>query len=160
MRWSALDSGRLKAVATETLTAVEQSFTDAGISLPDRRFISNNSVAYDCEQCSVEVGGLGIGTATADTPVGLKVPKVPNAIIMVALIRDCQPVSEEGGAPPTVEAIEAASDALLADATVLIGTFLKKGAVPSCRDLIVQTCMPYGPEGGVAGWVLTIKVGF
>lgn len=150
----------LQVLAENTLQTIVDAFTAAGITLPDRRYVSNNGVAYDCEQVSVEIGSLSTGTATADRQVAAKMPKVPVATLLVALIRDCQPMSNEDGTPPSVEEIEAASDELLADATVLIRTFLKGNAVEGCTDLAVQTCVPYGPEGGVAGWVLTLRVVF
>lgn len=147
---------RLMDVAQEVLDAVVAAFAGAAIDLPARQFVSNNGVAYDCEQVSVEVGGLSTGSATADRVGSLRVPVRKVATILVALIRDCQPMSSEEGNPPDVETIEAASDQLLADASVLISVF-KKSTLASCEDTSVQSCVPYGPEGGVAGWVLTIR---
>lgn len=150
----------LFTLAENTMQAIVDAFNAANIALPERKYVSNNGVAYDCEQVSVEIGALATGGAVADQPKSLKTPKVPVATLLVALIRDCQPMSSEDGTPPSVEAIETASDELLADATVLIRTFLKKNAVAGCTDLSVQTCVPYGPEGRVAGWVLTLRIVF
>lgn len=155
-----MDSGRLREVADDILQATEAGFAAAKIALPERRFVSNNGVAFDCAQLSVEVGALGSGTAVSDRAVSNRMPSVPVATILVALIRDCQPMSDESGTPPTVEAIEAASEELLADASVLMQIFMKRKVLGSCSDVSLQSCVPYGPEGGVAGWVLTIRTVF
>lgn len=151
---------KLRDLADEVMTVSEQAFDDASIALPTRRFISNNGVAYDCEQFSVEIGAVSTGSAAADRPGPARLPKLPVATVMIALIRDCQPMSLEDGSPPSVEVIEAASDELLADASVLIKTFMRSNVLGSCSDVSVQTLVPYGPEGGLAGWVLTIRAAF
>lgn len=157
MRWGPVS--KLRDLADEVMTVTEQAFADADIDLPERRFVSNNGVAYDCEQFSVEIGALSTGTAGADQPGPARLPKVAVATLLIALIRDCQPLASENGSPPSVEDIEAASDELLADASVLIKVFMRTNALGSCSDVSIQTCVPYGPEGGLAGWVLTIRAG-
>jgi hypothetical protein len=155
MRWSSVS--KLKELADDVMDVVTEAFAAEAIVLPDRRFISNGAVAYDCEQLSVEMAALGVGTLVADRQ-GMPHPgESPTVQIQIALIRDCMAIPDEDGNPPSVEAIEANADELLADGTVLIRAFLRTTSLSSCQKIKVLTCLPYGPEGTLGGWVLSLR---
>lgn len=147
----------LFATASEIKTLIEQALTTAGASVPERSYVANGEVAYDCEQLSVEVVAITPGTLSAERQGPPRPNLIPVAQLQVALIRDCAPGPDGDGNPPTPEAIEAHSQIVLRDGLALATAFLKAPALSVCKKVNVLSCTRYGPSGNVAGWVLSMK---
>lgn len=135
-------------------------FDEANITLPTRRYVTFGDVAFDCAQLTVSVGAMATGTLAGDHGGPPHPGEVPIAALMIALVRDCAPTVKEGGEAPTAEELEAFAAPALADADVLMRVFLKKAnkSIGGCKNVKVMSLVPYGPEGGVAGWLLTLRV--
>lgn len=151
----------LYEIAQTMKASVEQEFAAADITLPERRYVQSGDVAFDCAQLTVNVGALGTGTPTADYQGQAHPGESPVAIFVLSLIRDCQPIPDSSGNPPPAAEIEAAAEILLADALLLTKVFLKSEhkKPAGCSKVKVVSCTPYGPEGAVAGWVLSLRAG-
>jgi hypothetical protein len=136
-------------------------FGAAGVELPEHRVVTAGAPAWDCEQLTVTLVGVGWGqapdSATESARPGspVSVYAVRHALYAVSLVR-CVPVPDEQGAAPTMAELNAAGlrfmrDAgLLSQALVEVGSGLRNQLGPAGS---VQAGMiePIGPEGGFVG---------
>lgn len=149
------------ALAQILLDTVTDDFAaaDPPIELPTRQYISNGEVAYDCAQLTVELARFYVGTPAQEYAGVARQGEVLAAEFEVALLRDqCDvPVVSDDGAPST-EAIETSAEVILRDGQRLAGVFLRTPKPNGCPRVKVIACPHHGPAGGVAGWVLMIRV--
>lgn len=150
-------------IAQEILDAVVAGFTDAGVDLPTRRFVSNGAIADDCEQLAVRVLRIYQGlpeeeTAQPDRMAGAGLRSID---IGVRLTRDCVPLPDDAQDVPSAEEIDANGRVLLIDGWLLrkvVVAAKKAGEILSaCEDAFVGPCVSFGPQGGVGGWELGIR---
>lgn len=146
-------------LAQSVLQTVVEDFAAADpdpIEVPTRRYIADGEVAYDCAQLTVEVVRFVIGTPTQEYAGAARQGEVLSADLQVALIRDCAPIVSDDGVP-SAAAIEEHAVQILLDGHRLAGTFLRHPKPEGCPRVKVGACQRYGPEGTVAGWVLSLR---
>jgi hypothetical protein len=134
-------------------------FDAAGVELPEHRVVTAGAPAWDCEQLTVTLVGVGWGqapdSATESARPGspVSVYAVRHALYAVSLVR-CVPLPNPD--PPSMAELNAAGlrfmrDAgLLSQALVEVGSGLRNQLGPAGS---VQAGMiePIGPEGGFVG---------
>lgn len=160
-------------LADALLGAVEDYYATNAIgplssnALPERRYVSDGLPAWDGEQVTVQVtrlfavdenGGDGGGF-----PVG---PFVRRGAEMVIQIIRAAPVMSDGSedlvgeAPPPAD-IAASAQRKLADSQMIdqaLITGYKDGTLPGCNGLFMVGWMSDGPEGGLVGGSVTVRM--
>lgn len=164
----------LATTAGNILTAVVAHFDAAGVELPERRYVAAGhprEIAWDCEQLTVALEGIGWGQARDESAPNPRVGSpasvyaVRHAIVAVQLVR-CTPKANGRDPLPTPEAIHAAGLAymrdagLLSQALVTIAAELRAGLT---RESSVElgAIESIGPDGGYHGMetVMAITTG-
>lgn len=149
-------------LGSDLLDAVEDHFAVApAISLPERSYVTIGTPAIDCEQVVVSVPQFFTGLPGA-AYVGPLVPGVTSAVEFAVSIIRCVANMDERGNPPTVAAMQADAQALLADADRLRAAMFiakKNGVFEDCNDLVIAETVAIGPEGGFGGWSQVVRVG-
>lgn len=134
-------------------------FDAAGVELPDHRVVTAGAPAWDCEQLTATLVGIGWGqapdSATESARPGspISVAALRHAVYAVSLVR-CVPTPDPD--PPSMLELNTAGlrfmrDAgLLSQALVEVGSGLRNQLGPAGS---VQAGMiePIGPDGGFVG---------
>lgn len=150
---------RVDEMAQTLLDHVVVHFEAAGVDLPDHRVVTAGAPAWDCEQLTVTLVGVGWGqaidSATESARPGspLSVYALRHAVYAVSIVR-CVPTNDPD--PPSMDELNASGlqfmkDAgLLSQALVEVGSGVRNQLGPSGS---VQAGMiePIGPEGGFVG---------
>jgi hypothetical protein len=160
-------------LARRFLDGVVQHFADAGVTLPDRRFLAAGNpqlIAWDCEQLFVALTGIGIGPAP-DAPVQsprtggpVSVFNVRHAIFSIQLVRCTPTVGESSNDPyPPVTEIDAAGEQSIKDAGLLSDAVVRmcsKLRQELGRNHSVQAGLTssLGPEGGYHANEATVAI--
>lgn len=163
----------VQGLAQKTLAAVVDHYTmaGAGSTLPERRAVvagDPRGIAWDCEQLTVTLAGVGWGPAvdttvlSPQTAAQTSVMALRHVVLAVTLVR-CTPAPGRDGQPPSIQALEAAGlqfmrDAgLLSQALVELCSKLKDGLPREARAQpgIVD---PVGPEGGFHGLETSLAI--
>lgn len=156
------------------LDAVTDHFAAAGRELPDRQCVvagDPRSFAWDCEQLTVSLQGIGWGPATsaaANSPrtgSPASTMSVRHVVLAVTLVR-CTPTPDEEGDPPDAAELDAAGRLFMRDAGLLsqaIVTYVSKAEqrlnrVASIEAGIVEPIGPNATHHGLEA-VLSITVG-
>lgn len=141
-------------------------------ALPDRRLLLGGDaavVAWDCEQLTVTMQGVGNGQsddAVATAPqlgAGTSVFNVRHVIFEVLVLRCASVLDDEGNAPPDA-VLEAEGETFLRDAGMLSQALTHVAAQIKPRLLEpggiarVGQILPVGPEGGFSGNVGLFQV--
>lgn len=163
----------VQSLAEKLLAAVEQHYAAAGAqhALPDRRGVipgEPRGIAWDCEQLTVTLAGIGWGNAQDGSPSSpqagnaASVISVRHAVYAVTLVR-CTPVSGRNGQPPTMDALQAAGLLYMRDAGLLsqaLVEFASKLRQQLPREARVQPGIvdPVGPLGGFHALETTLAV--
>lgn len=153
----------LYTLAGDLLAAVEGYFAAEApaVDLPDRRYVTTGSPAFDCEQVTVTIPQLFTGLP-GSAYVGPLVPGVTSAVeLQVSVIR-CVPTMDDGGNPPDTTDLETSAQELLIDADLLRAAMFeakKDGVFDTCNDVVIAETIAYGPEGGFGGWTQIVRVG-
>lgn len=133
---------------------------------PARFYVSDGPVALDCEQVTVEVAGIGQADTAPQSPF-LEPGRRPliASLGLVALkitATRCVPVVSDSGRPPSVAAIQASAQKVLADGWSIwnyLHQQIRDGALfPGCQGVFIDPAQPIGTSGGVGGWTLTVRV--
>lgn len=131
--------------------------------LPARRAVlpgDPRSVAWDCEQLTISLDGIGYGQAVdaqaggPGTPIGfpLSATALRHAVFAVSLVR-CTPVMDEQGNPPSAEALNEAGLIFLRDCGLLSQAMVTFAGIMASKldDTASVQCgviTPFGPSGG------------
>lgn len=148
-------------LADVLLEHVVTHFGAAGVELPAHRVVTAGAPAWDCEQLTVTLVGIGWGqaldSATASARPGspMSVFALRHAVYAVSLVR-CVPVPDDQLGPPSMAELNSAGlrfmrDAgLLSQALVEVASGVRNRLGPAGS---VQAGMidPIGPEGGFVG---------
>lgn len=142
--------------------------------LPERRYCAPGdprTIAWDCEQFVVALGGIGWGQAldesssSARTGSPVSVMGMRHAVYTLQLVR-CTPQPQGREKLPTVEALDAAGLMYMRDAGLLSQAMLTFAADMHQhlgKEALVQCGViePVGPDGGfhAAEGTITITVG-
>lgn len=141
-------------------------------ALPDRRLLLGGDpamVAWDCEQFTVALQGIGNGqsddtAATApQTGAGTSVFNVRHAIFEVTLLR-CVAVVDDDGTPPLDAVLLAEGERFMRDAGMLsqalteIASRVRQKLLEPGGIARVGQILPVGPDGGFSGIVGLFQV--
>lgn len=159
---------RVDLLAADLLSAVVAHFATSGRDLPDRRYVSGGepgAVAWDCEQLTVTIEGIGWGVAEESYPVTMQANNnrglaQRHVVYDIELVR-CVPSTDTiRDGLPDMDALNTwglgilRDMGLLSQATVAYANTLRPtGAV--VRPGIVN---PAGPSGGFVGSVCQFYV--
>jgi hypothetical protein len=153
----------VRSLANSLLDAVVAHWQSAeGAPLPTRRYVAPgvpSAVAWDCEQLTVSLAGVGWGPAIDSSPVSPRggtptsVSSVRHAMFMVSLVR-CTPVPNAKGTPPSAADLQASGDQFMLDAGLLSQALVRwrsktAGQLPEDGHSMVQLGViePAGPSG-------------
>lgn len=111
-------AGSLAALANGVLDSVVSVFEQAGVTLPERRYIATGETAHDCEQVTVSLQQLYLGPPgdQSETPQRCEAPRT--AVLLVEIVR-CIPQPGRNGAPD-VAALQATAEQQMIDAYMLL----------------------------------------
>lgn len=151
-------------LAQDLLAAIEGHFATAGVELPARRCIvpgEPRTFAWDCEQLTVALGGVGWGPAvdiSMPTPapgINAGVFSVRHAVYAATLVR-CTPPPNRDGTPPAAEDLHAAGLAFMRDAGLISQALVEhvtrvRGSLPPEGKVQAGAVEPVGPSGGLHG---------
>ena len=119
----------ITAEAEALLAAVVNHFQSAAVALPSRQHLvagDPRNFAWDCEQLTVSMQGIGWGPATSAAPASPRtgapasVTSVRHVVLLVTLVR-CTPQMSDGAEPepPSADALDAAGREFMRDAGLL-----------------------------------------
>lgn len=157
---------RFYDLASDLLTAVETIFASVDpdpVALPTRRYVANGVPALDApDQLTVQVARPYLGRPgreDASIPRGGAFTKTVELSVMLTR---CVPVLKDDGTAPTVAKLDASAQEILRDGSLLfdgLTRVIARGELfDTCEDVALGPMVPYGPEGGSGGWVLTVAV--
>jgi hypothetical protein len=155
-------------VAREVLDALVASWPVDATALPDRQYVHSGNAIWDCDQLVVSVegtfphtGNVNSEEATAHpAAAGFGMRAVRLAIWLVRCI-DVGVVNEASGdvTPPTQAQADADAAVILSDATALVNVLIGvAGDLASCHGVSFEGWQAMGPEGGLSGGVLRVRV--
>lgn len=163
----ALDPAELYGLAADVLAAIEAGYPAApsAHALPDRRYVSDGpAVADDCADGALSVAVERMFSHAGDLAeqfVQQQPPEPSYALrgvtVAVRLVR-CSPVDKM----IAVADIEDAAEVTLADPIRLWNALRAAQAsddLAGCSGLAFESWEGYGPEGGLAGGVLRVRLG-
>lgn len=158
----------LLAAAVEVLTPDPDDGDDPRTPPPDRRYLAHgpDAFAWDCELLAVHLLGIRL---ESDDPAGVSRACVAMPVIdlAVTLLRCYPKAGDAGGIIPSAEDITAAAEVLAVDAAALAGgvadmwadgTLFPTAGVGCGKVTLSPGVTALGPEGGYAGWRLTLAV--
>jgi len=133
--WAA-DENVLYKLLSDILDAVVRTFDDAGIDLPNRRYVSLGAVAADCEQLTVQLDQLYKGTPGGD-PGEIQRCNGPRTVACtVQLFRKTAALGSYDSEFPPVPALDSSAQTHLRDIWVMMdasdeiaGTGLQGGII-------------------------------
>ena len=150
---------RLYDVAHQALTLV----ADALPNCPARRYVSDGPMlAWDCEQVAVTVESVyghqgNVASAQVDPVQCLR---MSGAVLGVWVVR-CAPTMDDDGTPPAAVTIDTNAAVVLGDPIVMLDALtagLRSGAWLGAYGLAFEEWTGIGPEGGLTGGVLRVRV--
>lgn len=162
----AIPTTRLHDLLSDVLTAVTTHYGEAGVDLPERRYVSPGLPAWDCEQLTVfaERTDPNAGDVTAAIPN----PMLPaagyslrTATVSIELAR-CVPTLTDDGAFPDEVDIDASSQILYADHSLLMQAVIagvRSNELPRLHTVALGGWEVIGPEGGFVAGRLTFSAG-
>lgn len=151
----------LVELAESILQRVEDTYTAHSVPLPARRFWVAGTPVADCECLAVSFTQMYLGMPgdEASIPQRCEVPR--SAVFTVSVFR-CTPVEgQQRGEPPSVEAMQAASAALMVDCWLLME------AAATCSELwdpgglglgVIATTSPGEAQGGLQPAILNLTL--
>ena len=164
----------LMGQAQGLLDEVVAHYEDAGVALPERRYVAPGepgSTVWDCEQVTVTLASVGTNTSTAQTvampmvgtPAGVGLVRFATWAIQVVR---CSPTFEGDGDPPDVTELLAAAAAGLDDAGHMSQLLVEVASLPmGSRSWLpigstinAGAVAPIGPEGGFQAVEATVAV--
>lgn len=150
--------------AQNVLDAVRASWPAEAEPLPDRSYVNDGQVPWDCEQLTVSVerkfateGDLAQEAIGIVSGVGLYMRA---AVMAITLVR-CSPKPDGRGNPPKPDEIEASSSRVLRDSDAVWGSLVESfelGNFTGCGALAYESWTAEGPEGGFAGGTTRVRI--
>lgn len=147
-------------IANDLLTNVIDIYSDGGLSLPGRRYISEGTVAFDCELVAVELRRVYRGLPGQEGVIGPSLCSgTRTAEIHVWIVR-CTSVPQDNGDPPTEASIEQFAQPIYIDAWFLPTQLQYRAADGSlgaaCSDILIGNLNVLSPSGAFGGVDLQI----
>lgn len=157
-------------IAQAILSAVVAHFTAAGVALPTRQYVAAGEpqlVAWDCEQVTVSLTGVGWGVAqesfaqTVQLGARQSAQALRHGVFSIEIVRS-YPTPDDQGGLPSVDDMNTAGLASMRDAGLLsqamvVAASEEIGLPPeaTARPGVVD---PRGPEGGYVGVLGTMII--
>jgi hypothetical protein len=139
-----------------------QAFLDAAVDVipnpPERRYISHNEPAWDCEQLTVHLARMRPKPTDSG---GDRCAVVLQATFAITIVRCYPPLTDKGF--PSADKMNTASTGLLVDAWALFKGLTRKWSTEStpfglpCKQTTWNGLDPRGPTD-LAGWRLEVQV--
>lgn len=155
-------------LADALLNGVVAEWPDDASPLPDLQYVSNGAVPWDgCEVLAVSY--VRTFPAIEGDPTQEGITSAPGlsalraAVYDVVLLR-CSPDITMVGPEivmPAVEHIRASGVQVLTDVQALTNAVFaaqKAGDIPGCSGLALENCTAAGPEGGMVGNLLRVRL--
>lgn len=154
---------RLYAIARQVLDLAGAALATTEAGAPARQYVSDGPlVAWDCEQIVVTVENTyshrGDVSVEDTSPLDCLVMRA--AVLGVWVVR-CAPTLDDDGTPPDANEIDTNAAIVLADPMVLLDAIVdayRAGLLLGCHGLAFQQWQGVGPEGGLTGGVLRLRV--
>ena len=134
------------------LDVVESVFEQAGVTLPERRFIALGQTVHDCEQVSVSFQQLVLGPPGDAGTLPQRCDSPRSASVLVEVVR-CIPVPNNRGGAPTVEQITTAAQQQAVDAWMLMEAATQMDAWTFLADVSAGE-----PQGDKQAMVLSLTM--
>lgn len=161
----------LLTVPKAFLAYVVAYFEQAGVAVPDRRYVGGGlpaNVAWDCEQITCTLSEVGWGRSKDATQLSptfgraASVNAMRHANYALTLVR-CYPVMGDRGELPTNDELETAGEQQMIDAGLLSQAGVNfvafpNSAIPRGANIQAGAVMPIGPAGGFLGLELALTV--
>lgn len=158
-------TGLLALLCDQALAAVQVAYANDPDAepLPDRQLVSAGQAPWDCDLLNVWVVR---DYPTAGGPEQALQQSISRAaghyfravVLGVQLVR-CYPLGPEVGGPPPLAAEVAAADVIHADVERVWAALLaaaEQGAFSQRNGVVYEGWQAVGPEGGLAGGVMTV----
>lgn len=155
-----LDIDAVGQLLITTLNHVVGRYEQAGVELPERRYIHYGAVAADCEQVTVELNQVYPGVPGDDPGAAQKCggDTLRTAAMTVTIFRKIPTGSgNRGQDPPKPEDLTATTLILARDTWLLLDVAEEVDQVGHKRGMITEVS-PIGPSGGYAGVAMTLSV--
>lgn len=161
---------RLFVLARSIIDALNAGYQNDGVALPDHQLVTPGLPAWDCAGLYVHVertfGHDGNIAAEAVQPLTAHPGHTLRAAtIAITLLRCVPEASDDGGGGiilPSASAEEAAAALILTDAQRMLNILVaaqKAGDLTGCNSLAFESWQSAGPEGGLGGGLLRVRVG-
>lgn len=157
---------RWYTVADDVLDALVAGYVAQGVDLPDRQLVTPGLPAWDCDMLAVQVerefsysGNLAqevIEPLTQGVAFAMR-----GAQLGITLVR-CVPVPDEEGNPPTAANEQASAELILTDSQRMLNVLVaavRNGDIGGCNSVAFMEWVALGPEGGLGGGLLRVRIG-
>lgn len=159
---------RIWLLAQELRDVISHGYAVAGVDLPERQFVSPGLPAWDCEILAVQLERtFGIAGNLATELIEPQLPAVGHAMrgatFAIWLIR-CVPTIHDDGTNvqiPSVTEEEAAAKIIYSDVQLLLNVIVaaqRAGELPGCSGLAFEVWQTVGPQGGLSGGYLRLRL--
>lgn len=145
----------------EVLTATVQAFSDAGVAVPDRRYVGAGEPVDDCDQLVVWLGRLFNGQPGQEVAVDTAFHVGRSLEVNIRIIR-CVPAVTDSGGVPNADDIDAASRQIAVDMWVTVQGLIALGNdrefLADCQRWAFIEVVPFEWQGGVGGFDAVLHV--
>lgn len=159
---------RIWLLAQELRDVIRLGYAAAGVDLPERQFVSPGLPAWDCEILAIQLERtFGIAGNLAAEIVEPQLPQAAHAMrgatFAVWLVR-CVPTIHDDGTNihvPSVTEEEAAAKIIYSDVQLLLNVIVaaqRAGNLPGCSGLAFEAWQGVGPQGGLSGGYLRLRL--
>lgn len=149
-------------LAEATLSAIVAGWPVDAEPIPDRQYVSDGTIVWDCESLVVIVNST-FGT-DSDVAVEQIIQEGLGFALRAAqigvLILRCVPVIDDDAEPPTAEAIDGSANVILRDSIALMNVLVaaqQNGELATCNGLAFERWSSQGPAGGFGGGILQFR---
>lgn len=154
---------RLLGLAQTVLDAVVANWSDDAFPLPDLQYVADGAVPWDgCPTLAVSYVRsypAPSGDVTLEQLSAHPRQKFTIASVWDVWLLRCVPDMDVNGTDivmPAPDEVEAAADEVLVDAQALMNAVLS--GVPGCQHAALESCTAAGPQGGMAGNVVRVRL--
>lgn len=160
-----MSDNRLHDVAVGLLTVAENVLNNAGLAVPERRYITTGQYAEEgCDQLVVVVQSMTFGLPNGgggSLRFGAKCVWTFSTAIQIHLLRCGYPTSDNLE-PPSADGITDFSAGLITDGWTLwagvISAYNNGEIIPRCSTFLPRSLEAVGPRAGVAGWRMNMWI--
>lgn len=155
----ATDLYDLAVVAKDAVVAY---YLAQGVELPERRYVADGIPAWfpGCPQFTTRIVRVYSGTPGAETVGEVDCLVQFTAVVGLEVTR-CVPTVNDRGDPPPADDVEASAGVVLADPALLFSAVFdayQSGDFGDCGGLAYEQWTAKGPDGGMAGGELTVRL--